>query len=159
MSEIGSDRQHVENNKSPTREFNYLRTQADTYLKAMSDTLASGSMEAMAKAHFHKDIVFDWSGPQRGKGSAALVVPEMQRVHPPPANAAALRKSLRDASKHADMRAGDSASARTSIRCSGVARARGATAWRFCSRRMRVLGQECSARERSASASSTREPR
>merc|ERR1719446_1238239 len=46
---------------------------ADTYLKAMSETLASGSMRKFADAHFAEDIVYDWSGPQQGKGKDALV--------------------------------------------------------------------------------------
>ena len=46
---------------------------ANTFLDAMRNTLASGSMQKMADQLFDKQIEYEWSGPQTGKGSAALV--------------------------------------------------------------------------------------
>ena len=42
----------------------------------MTETLATGSMEKMAKAHFASEIAWDWSGPQTGSGKPADLVAE-----------------------------------------------------------------------------------
>ena len=45
----------------------------NTFLTAMKNTLASGSMQKMADQLFDTNIEYDWSGPQTGKGKSALV--------------------------------------------------------------------------------------